>query len=77
MELDEQSTEEIGNKADENPIKIEKFEAIIYKLVMNQELDEKEREIIDKIVEKRDEKIYGDSDNNNEDEEDSSEDEES
>ena len=62
----------------ENPIKEEKFEDIIYKLVMDQELDEKEKEIIDKIVEEKDEKTDGGLDNNEnkEDEEVSSEDEE-
>jgi len=76
MELNEQSTEETENKADEKPaensVKEKKIEDIIYKLVMNKELDEKDREIIDSIVEKKDEKIYG-----NENKEVSREDEES
>lgn len=75
METNKQFAGEIEKKADENPRKIEKFEAIIYKLVMNQELDEKDREVIDKIVEKKDEKLYNDKDKG--DEEVSSEDEES
>ena len=42
----------IENKADDLT-KIENSKDIIYKLVMDQELDEKDGEIIDKIVEKR------------------------
>ena len=45
---------------DKNLTEIEKFEDIIYKLVMDRELNEKDRERIDKIVEKKSEKIYGD-----------------
>ena len=75
MEYNNQYAGEIKKKADENPIKMEKFKDIIYKLVMNEELNEKDREIIDSIVEKKDEKLYDDKDK--EDEESSSENEKS
>jgi len=79
MESDKQSAREIEKKTDENfvknPVKEEKFEDIIYKLVMNEEINEKDREVIDKIVEKKDEELY--EDKGKEDEEGSSEDEES
>ncbi len=44
-----------------NSIGHEKLKAIIYKLVNDLWLDEKDREVIDKIVEKREEKHYSSS----------------
>jgi len=61
MEPNEQPIGEIVKKNDENsdknPVKKEKFEDIIYKLVMNEEINEKDKEIIDSIVEKKDKEI--------------------
>ena len=68
MEANKQSADEIEKESDENPVenptKIEKFKNIIYKLVMNEEINEKDREIIDSIVEKKDEELYNDEDKN-------------
>lgn len=62
MEINEGFINESNKVSDENivksPLKTEKLESIIYKLAMNHELDEKDKEVIDQIIEKKDEKIY-------------------
>ncbi|MFH1521466.1 MAG: hypothetical protein ABIF18_00755 [archaeon] len=60
MEFSECPAKETENKIDDSFFNVEQFKTIIYKLVMGKELDEGDREIIDKIVEKKDEEVYGD-----------------
>lgn len=65
MEFNEKPAE-TGNEINGDFSDVEEFKNIIYKLVMHKGLNEEDRKIVDKIIEKKDEEVYGDKDKESE-----------